>query len=128
MKSPVWSWLVAAALCVAGGTAQGADSQLLLAAGVAQADFSAYLREDFARSETLRDRFPRDPKEMESSRKLSRFLADADNYEMRIWREGNVIVVQFHPRPPEGISLRGGGGEYRIDGTKLSVIVAEMWQ
>jgi hypothetical protein len=127
MKPQVLGWFLAAALCATAGTVQAVESELLRCAAVAESDFSVQLREQLRHDEAMREALAREGKPV-SDGSLSHYLADIRNYEIRVWREGDMVVVQFWPRPPKGVSIRGGGGEYRIDRKHLRVLSAQLWQ
>lgn len=127
MKSNMLGWFLAAALCATAGNVQAVESELLRGAAVAENDFSVQLREQLRHDEAMREALVREGKPV-SDGSLSHCMADIRNYEIRAWHEGDVVVVQFWPRPPEGVSIRGGGGEYRIDRKRLRVLSAQLWQ
>jgi hypothetical protein len=57
-----------------------------------------------------------------------RFLADVENYQMDLQRQGSVVIVTFAPLPFHGQTWRGGGARYQIGVAKLNVRHVEFFQ
>ncbi|WP_164117627.1 hypothetical protein [Stenotrophomonas maltophilia] len=47
---------------------------------------------------------------------LDQHLAEIDNYKAIVYLEGSRVVVQLMPLPYKGSSIRGGGGQFVIEG------------